>query len=111
LPFRGQKFNQLLNESKFIAQLSTHESFGCAVVDGALMGCVPLVYNRFALAELVEGFIEAPAFGDLYSIKKVLTNVEMNAHEVAFTSRHFHNKFPYEKRASLMQKYLSDILA
>ena len=69
LQFRGEEFNQILNDSKFIVQLSQYESFGCAVIDGSIMGCLPITSNQVALFEVTEGIGSTFAHGDLPSIK------------------------------------------
>lgn len=58
LKFNSPSFNKVLNESKVILQLSRYESFGAAVIDGALRGCFPVVSNVFALPELI-----SPGYG------------------------------------------------
>jgi glycosyltransferase involved in cell wall biosynthesis len=57
LKFIGQvPFKQLrdyLSTAKVYLQLSRHESFGCAVAEAMLFGCIPVVSNAAALPEVV----------------------------------------------------------
>lgn len=91
-------FNEILNESKFYLQLSHHEGFGCSIVDAALMGCYPIVYNRYSMPEIVIGCGEIIKFLDLRSIENTIYELEKSDIDVEFIRSHYLNKFPEEAR-------------
>lgn len=49
----GESLAAVCNQAKVYVQASVHESFGCAVAEAMLCGCVPVVSNRAALPEVV----------------------------------------------------------
>lgn len=51
--FHSAQFLQLLNESKAVVVPSRLESFNAASLDGAAMGCVPVVFDVGALPEVL----------------------------------------------------------
>lgn len=51
VPFSS--LGKYLNPAKVCFQLSRHESFGCAVADAMLFGCIPVVSNLYSLPEVV----------------------------------------------------------
>lgn len=90
--FASKEFNQYLLESMYIAQFSRYESFGAAVVDGAIRGCYPLVSDQQALQELVK-----PDMGRVITdISQVeLSDPEQNPEVI---SHHFNEKYALAKR-------------
>lgn len=92
------EFNEVLNQSKFYLQLSVHEGFGCSIVDAALLGCYPIVFDRYAMSEVVDGCGEIIEFEDIELIKfkiEELENTNLNVEEIQL---HYLNKFPSEVR-------------
>ena len=49
-----KKYQELLGESKFVLSTATHENFGIAMVEGAMMGCYPVMPDALAYPEVVE---------------------------------------------------------
>lgn len=103
------KFNEILNESKFYLQLSNHEGFGCSIVDAALMGCYPIVYDQYAMPEVVEGCGRIVKFGDLSSIESVVSELENTNINVESIRSHYYNKFPEEVREEKLVKLLTSL--
>lgn len=54
VPFRSQEFVDLLNSSRVVCLPSRTESFGAALVDGALFGCVPIAFAVGAIPYVIE---------------------------------------------------------
>jgi glycosyltransferase involved in cell wall biosynthesis len=53
LDINSSEFLDVLNSSRVVFHHSMIESFCAAIVDGALMGCLPVVSDRFSLPEVV----------------------------------------------------------
>ncbi len=53
LEINSSEFVDVLNSSRIVFHHSMIESFCAAIVDGALMGCLPVVSDRFSLPEIV----------------------------------------------------------
>lgn len=103
LKFNGDEFLNLLQESKFIIQMSSYESFGCAVIDGALMGCYPIASSRFSLFEVVAGIGRIYDHGNLMQLKGVLEDVSAQDINVDDISRKVLRIFPHEKRVKALR--------
>ncbi len=48
-----EQIGEYLSAATIYLQLSRHESFGCAVAEAMLCGCIPVVADAFALPEVV----------------------------------------------------------
>lgn len=72
LPFNSKEFCDILNESKYILQLSYYESFGCSIIDGAIAGCYPIVYDQFALSELIKSEGKTFPYGNIELISNFI---------------------------------------
>jgi glycosyltransferase involved in cell wall biosynthesis len=93
-----EKFNETLNESKFYLQLSTHEGFGCSIVDAAIMGCYPIVYDMPAMPEVVAGCGEIIKFMDMGSVKRAISELENSDINVESIRSHYLAKYPEKLR-------------
>ncbi len=93
-----EKFNETLNESKFYLQLSTHEGFGCSIVDAAIMGCYPIVYDMSAMPEVVAGCGKIVKFMDMGSVKRAISELENSDIDVESIRSHYLAKFPEKLR-------------
>ena len=92
------EFNEVLNQSKFYLQLSIHEGFGCSIVDAALVGCYPIVFDRYAMSEVVGGCGEIIEFENIGLIKYKIEELENKKFNVDEIQLHYLNKFPSEER-------------
>ena len=110
LPFRGPKFNQILNESKIALQLSHYESFGAAIVDAAVMGCHPIVTQQFALPEVVGTSGTVVAYGDMAELSRVVRQKMKENCDVTQTQQEFLSKFPLEKRRNELVAAVKSLL-
>src|SRR5690606_4215295 len=106
IQFNSSEFCQILNDSKYILQLSYYECFGCSVIDGAFAGCYPIVYSQFALSELIQDNGKYFPYGNYQElgifIKKQIYN---NLSSKSFVEKYF-EFFTIEKRK---EKILSTI--
>ena len=101
-----EDLDDLLNESKYYVQLSHHEGFGCSIVDAALMGCYPIVFDRFAMPEVVEGCgsIVPPESVELVK-QEILKGPSV---EVEKMRVFYQDKFPMEKRKKALNRIISN---
>ena len=102
ITFNSKEFCSIMNDSKYILQLSYYESFGCSVLDGAIAGCYPIVYDQFALPELITHEGKTFPFGSIHAIKQFIEGHEtFNNLE---NSQHVLNKFSYQTRRDQLLK-------
>lgn len=109
LKFRGDEFFKILNDSKFIAQLSYHESFGCAVIDAAILGCYPLTTKQFSLPEINEGLGTSVEYSDLQGLKDVILQVTSSHMDTSEISRRALTRFPLDQRQNGLLSALGEI--
>lgn len=64
-PLYGDALIQIMQQSTVYTQLSAYESFGMAVVEAMLCGCIPVVSNRGALPEVVDDTGFVVPYGDI----------------------------------------------
>jgi len=55
MDFQGKEFVSVLNSSRMVCLPSRLESFGAALIDGAIQGCVPIGFSVGALPEVING--------------------------------------------------------
>ncbi|WP_348810466.1 glycosyltransferase [Flavobacterium maritimum] len=104
-----KRFNEVLNESKFYLQLSNHEGFGCSIVDAALMGCYPIVFDRYAMREVVQGCGEIIEFPNIELVQckiRELENANLNVEDIRL---HYLKKFPNESREERLVNVISSL--
>ena len=103
------QFFETLQESKFYLQLSSHEGFGCSIVDAALMGCYPIVFNRYAMPEVVEDCGTVVKFLDLKSVERIINELEYSDIDVENIKVHYLNKFSEYKREAKLVELISSL--
>ena len=109
LPFRGPEFNSLLDESRFIVQLSFYESFGCAVLDGAIRGCYPIASSRYSLFEVASEIGTIFDHGNLKQFVDTIRKIESLEIDCDSISKKVISKFPISKRKELISQYLRNL--
>lgn len=92
IKFNSSEFCDILNNSKYILQLSYYESFGCSVIDGAIAGCFPIAYSQFALSELIKFEGKIFQYNSIDRLKNFILN---------------HNPETYIDTGKLSKKYLT----
>ncbi|MBT5760751.1 MAG: glycosyltransferase family 4 protein [Candidatus Marinimicrobia bacterium] len=72
-----KELDNFYEESKIYLQLSRHEAFGVSVVEAMSYGCVPIVFNAYALPEVVgnNGFIINNIGECKQAINKIVTGL------------------------------------
>jgi len=108
LKFRGPEFASLLNDSKFITQLSLYESFGCSIIDGVQYGCYPISTSSFALFEVTKDIGLTCAHGDLDKLRETLVSTSSEDVNVNVISKKVYEIFPYSKRCTSLLKVVSN---
>jgi len=99
-----------MNSSKVYAQLSASESFGMAVAEAMLMGCVPVVTNCGALPEVVgdNGFYVP--YDDLpATTEAILKALALGPETSARCRQQIIDKFPLEKRREQLLQVIRDL--
>lgn len=74
LPFHSEAFFELLNSSRVICAPSRSESFGAALADGALMGCIPIGFDVGAIPEVLGGAGALVPAGDCMAMAEAIRN-------------------------------------
>ena len=107
LHFNGENFVRILNESKFILQMSFYESFGCSVIDAAHLGCYPITTSNYSLLEVTYGVGSVCKYGDLNAFKNEIETIDRSSVDPNETLKKAQSKFPYDTRESLLIKTIS----
>lgn len=98
LDYRGQDFINLLNRSKVIVQLSYYESFCASLIDGAMMGCSPIAWDRAALPETLHGLGQVIPYNDLEMMIKKISEIISIEQNVEVTAEKARLKYPQAER-------------
>jgi glycosyltransferase involved in cell wall biosynthesis len=105
LDFGSDKFLNVLNDSKIVLMLSAYESFGCALVDGAIMGCYPISFDQFGQKEVNEGVGTICKYGDVQSVVDEIRRVS-DIYSPDDVSNKMLIKYPY----SIRKKRILDLI-
>jgi len=101
---------QQYQEASVYLQPSIHESFGVSVVEAMLCGCVPVVSDRWALPEVVEGVGRVFPYGDLYAmieaIKSALDATDNEREHIRERGEYF----SLEKREQQLIKVIKEMI-
>lgn len=106
LDFNGDSFNQILNESKILLQMSEYESFGCSVIDGALRGCFPITTANYALFEVTKDIGKIIEGRNLKLFKEGIIETSHQNIEVSEISQSASQMFPYDLREKAILKII-----
>lgn len=109
VPYASAEFLKILNESKIVLQLSLYESFGAAVVDGALCGCYPLTSDAKALADLTSKI--GTSLGPDDPADKILRDLLSSKQDSLMIAESFLNTYSLEKRLRDLKKILTGALS
>ncbi|NJL24159.1 MAG: glycosyltransferase family 4 protein [Calothrix sp. SM1_5_4] len=109
LKFQGPEFVELLNSSRVVCLPSRMESFGAALIDGALLGCWPVCFDVGALAETIGGLGSLVSDGridDLARVIRELINDEsISAEEIRQKGI---ERFSQDRRAELLRSIFAE---
>ena len=94
----GDELSSILQDAKVYVQASVHESFGVAVAEAMLCGCVPVVSRRAALPEVVGdcGFYLEDLTPEEVAAK---IRLALGSNLGAAARRRIIDHFPFEKRS------------
>ncbi len=109
MDFGSKSFNDELNSAKIIMQLSHYESFGAAVVDGALRGCYPIVYSQYALSEIVSDYGDQCEYGQVDQLKKLIGQALKAEHNPQEIQDYFFNRYNFTVRENALNTVLKSL--
>ncbi len=109
-PQPGDDLVALMQQSAVYAQLSAYESFGMALAEAMLCGCVPLVSDRGALPEVAgPGALVAP-YGDLTLYACALERALAAGPEAGEAARRrIAAEYPLERRRQTLLQILEEV--
>lgn len=106
VPYASTEFLKILSESRIILQLSVYESFGAAVVDGALCGCYPFTSDAYALAELTSEVGTQIKASD--SAEAQLRKALSSSQDCVAIAQYFQRRYSLEKRLKNLEQILQE---
>jgi glycosyltransferase involved in cell wall biosynthesis len=106
--FKSKRFDSILDESKFVLMLSAYESFGCALMDGAVMGCYPVCFDRFGQKEVNLGVGSIVSYGDLEGIKAIISENEEKFDSLEISKRVL-SKYPFSIRSEKIINIINNL--
>jgi glycosyltransferase involved in cell wall biosynthesis len=104
-----QGFVQEIISSRFNLQLSFHEGFGVSVVDAALLGVYPLVYDRYSLPEVVENAGSVLTFGDISGVRDEILKINELGYDPEKIKLNYLTRFPYQKKISELNACINSL--
>jgi glycosyltransferase involved in cell wall biosynthesis len=110
LEFMGEDFVDLLNSSKFVMLPSYHESFGCAIVDAAILGCFPLVTSQSALNEVVDKIGRKLPYHDISGFRDAIVELTAMNIDVEEISESYAKRFPINSRKNALVEGIRKVL-
>lgn len=99
---------EYMQRAKVYVQLSANESFGCAVAEAMLCGCIPVVTNRGALPEVVGDVGFYAEYKDLDGSIEALKNAFKSDSQEKARNR-IASKFPLYEREKQIVKIVHEL--
>jgi GT2 family glycosyltransferase/glycosyltransferase involved in cell wall biosynthesis len=103
MPF--QKVKEILAESRIYCQFSYHESFGCALAEAMLAGCIPVAVNRGAMPDVLGDVGFLVEFDNAAAAAGIIANQMENPTNPAIFRDHVIHNFHIARR----EKALLDV--
>lgn len=100
----------LYQQAKVYVQLSAVESFGCALAEAMLCGCVPVVTNRGALPEVVGPIGKQVEFGAIDQATEAIES-SLDSDESGSARKRIATTFPLHHRAERLTEEIRQLLA
>jgi glycosyltransferase involved in cell wall biosynthesis len=108
-PVYGEALIELMQASAVYAQLSAYESFGMALAEAMLCGCVPVVTNRGALPEVVGETGDIVPFANLDAYAQAFARALAAPPEVGEAARcHIKTTFSLQRRSEALLAALEE---
>ncbi|MGE0526239.1 MAG: glycosyltransferase family 4 protein [Bdellovibrionales bacterium] len=105
LEFGGPEFRDLLEESRVVLLSSRCESFGVALIDGALMGCVPVSFAVGALPEVIEGIGRLVPPGNVHLLAQAVRDVmDLKNFDNSKIQAAVQERFSYARRRDALRR-------
>jgi glycosyltransferase involved in cell wall biosynthesis len=104
-----ESFHQEVSSSKFNLQLSYHEAFGISVVDAALLGVYPVVFDSYSLPEVVGPGGTVVPFGDLEAVEKEIRRLAETGYDALLMKESFLKRFSFDDKKRKLLNYMSSI--
>jgi glycosyltransferase involved in cell wall biosynthesis len=109
LPF--QKVKEILAESRIYCQLSYHESFGCALAEAMLAGCIPVAVNRGAMPEVLGNVGFLVEFNDVAATSGIIASQMENPMDDPTVFRNYViDNFHIARREKTLLKVTCDLV-
>lgn len=102
-------FYQEIAFSKFNLQLSFHEGFGVSVVDAALLGVYPVVFDKYSLPEVVANDGAIIPFGNLELVKNTLLKINASGYDPLSLKAAYLKRFSLEDKKNQLFSVLSTV--
>jgi glycosyltransferase involved in cell wall biosynthesis len=111
-PSYGSELLKYLESAKVYVQGSAYESFGIAVAEAMLCGCVPVVTNRGALPEVTGGLGFTVPHGDIKAMVSAIRSAIITSPQVGESCRmYIQRQFPLEKRKTELLQAIEQVFA
>lgn len=110
LPFRGPEFLEIVSSSRVVVQMSYYESFGAAVIDAALLGCLPLVSAQFALPELIQVYGRILPYGDRVAWQQAVEEAVSSEQDPEAIAQHFLSRYHLRHREEKLVKAVKSLM-
>jgi len=101
---------ELYRRTRVYAQLSAVESFGCALAEAMLCGCVPVVTDRGALLEVVGVVGQKVRYGDVDETVEAIRDA-LNSQESVAARERIRTMFPLNKRKQRLEMEVRGLMA
>jgi glycosyltransferase involved in cell wall biosynthesis len=111
-PVYGEALIELMQASAVYAQLSAYESFGMALAEAMLCGCVPVVTDRASLPEVVGATGTIVPYADLDAYAAAIQDALVAPPEAGEAARwQILHCFPIERRREALLLALEEVHA
>lgn len=111
LTYGSNEFKRVLNQTKIIVQLSRYESFCSSILEGAMCGAFPIVYNRFALPELIREVGHVVEFGNLGELSMLIhAHLEKPVYRPLQIADHFAGRYANPTREEQLVSIVEGLL-
>ena len=104
------ELNEIYKEAQVYLQLSFYESFGCALAESMLCGCIPVVTNRAALPEVVGDCGYYVPYGDVEKTREAIQTALVNAGLRAAVRERIKKCFPLSSRKDGLMRVINSLL-
>lgn len=105
-----EELREVLRRARVYAQLSAHESFGMTLAEAMACGCVPVVSDRGALPEVVDGAGTVVPYGDPEAAARAIRGA-LETGDGLLARERIVTAFPRARRRELLASVLRGLVA